>query len=357
MKNTIKKLIASCVLATTSSAFCLSAYSDTIWVGWPSPDKTDERFISMSGTQTNTEYNDIVIKIGIPISATSFDLEFFDGDASGIGLPGFDPDSRYDSHFNAAAYSYTLYEDQNQTGNTTNTIQVKTDADFVNNEWSTFLVGQTASHGVAVNPGDEFYYYRLVLSYTGDTENDIFLNGLKVRVRSDGDSLPELSILDKISVVASPINQFNDPDPTTSGYPYDGSWSFPVRVGSGFNAPLLFTDIDADHKTDNSSPDSTNTIIPGDPADDFSGTASIPKEARLISPNIRYTIFDPSGNLLLSNNDPSGDAPDEETFSYAAAGGAVPEGIYRWNWIGVDAGNTIILETNGELLPPCVCRY
>ena len=117
---------------------------------------------------------------------------------------------------------------------------------------------------------------------------------------------------------------------------YDGDWVFNVRVTGGATPPLNFSDSDADFATD--------ANAPGTPPDD-----NFSRPDFLISPSIRYELFDPSGNLITLNTDPSG-TEEEETFSYNPPV-AAPAGLYQWHWFGVDASNVLILRTDFELLP------
>ena len=73
----LKAICAAVLLFTFGQA---QAQSD--WVGWPSADERDGRFLSVTGPLSAIDYVAPNIIIGIPESATTFDIEIFDGDAS-----------------------------------------------------------------------------------------------------------------------------------------------------------------------------------------------------------------------------------------------------------------------------------
>ena len=337
-------VISKLLLWVSLVLFSVSSQAqDTDWQGWPSADEADGRFISIVGPRLSINYNDIIILVGVPVTATNFDIDFFDGDA---GLRGqLDPNSHYDQHRPgfATPYSYELYESQSRSAAGGTLILSRTDDDFADNQWTSFATDLPADHGVPVDLDDNFYWYRLELKYEGDIQNDRFWNGLKIRVRSNGSTLSSVSVLDKIVVVGAPISS-NDPDLEDPNNTYDGNWAFPVRIAQGVIPPLDFTDADADHVDDLADPDGVNISNPGAPKDDNDS-------AKLrVSPNIQYEIIDPFGQQLIFNSDPSGNI-ENETFSYNPPV-VVPAGEYIWNWTGVDAGNTLVLQTNGEIFPP-----
>ena len=309
----------------------LPAQAQSEWVGWPSSDENDGRFLSITGPLSAIDYVAPDIIIGIPPDASQFDIELFDGDASQ------DLTSKYDINVSTAGYTYTLYPDPLRDGTGSNVELVRTQADFSNDAWSSYVTNHPVNSD-ARGPGG-FFWYRLSLEFNGNPDTEQFFNALKVRVRSNSTVIPSVSAFKEVIIGSSPFNPVLDPGLDSPNNTYNGDWEFNVRIPRGAVPPLEFSDADADFAADVSSPG-----LP--PDDNFS------RPDFLISPSIRYELFGPGGELLILNTDPSG-TEEEETFSYNPPV-AVPPGLYKWHWFGVDASNVFIIRTNYELFPVSV---
>lgn len=308
----------------------INAHAQVDWVGWPSADEADGRFLAISGPLSAINYVAPNIIIGIPNSATQFDIELFDGDA------GADLNSKYDVNVSTSGYTYTLYQDPERDGTGSVVELTRTQADFANDTWSPYVTDHPVDN--AAQGQDGFYWYRLSLVFNGNPDSEQFFNALKVRVKSDAAALVSVGALKEIIVGAAPFNPLLDPGLNSPANTYDGDWVFNIRVPNGVRESLDISDSDADFAGD--------ANAPGQPPDDN----FIRPEFR-ISPSIRYELFAPNGELIILNTDPSG-TQEEETFSYTPPGEMnVPSGYYQWHWFGVDASNVLSLRTDFELLP------
>ena len=317
------------VFITGLLSVCLPAQAQSEWVGWPSGDERDGRFLAVTGPLSAIDYVAPNIIIGIPGDATQFDIELFDGDASA------NLSSKYDINVSTAGYTYTLFADPNRDGAGGIVELTRTDADFTNDAWSSYVTNHPVKQAAQGEGG--FYWYRLSLDFNGNPDTEQFFNALKVRVRSDVPDTPvSVSAFKEVIIGSSPFNPILDPGLASPDNTYDGDWDFDVKVTAAAIPPINFSDADADFAGDVSSP--------GLPPDD-----NFARPDFRISPSIRYELFAPSGELITLNTDPSG-TEEEETFSYNPPV-AVPPGSYRWHWFGVDASNVFIIRTNFELFP------
>jgi hypothetical protein len=124
-----------------------------------------------------------------------------------------------------------------------------------------------------------------------------------------------------------------DPNPNANNIDansYDGDWQFFFYVSTSTGL-VEFTDGDADHVADFSSP--------GQPQDGPS-----PYDGCNIYPDIYYIITDPDGTTYTNYN-PSGNM-EWETFSVS---GSLSPGLWDMHWHGVDAHNMNCLETSYEM--------
>ena len=62
-------------LVTVLAFLCFPALAQSEWAGWPSPDENDGKFLAITGPQSAIEYVAPEIIIGIPSTATRFDIE------------------------------------------------------------------------------------------------------------------------------------------------------------------------------------------------------------------------------------------------------------------------------------------
>ncbi len=311
--------------------FSFQAHAQSDWIGWPSASDTDGRFMAITGPFSAISYAAPEILIGIPASATTFDIELFDGDA------GFQQTTRYDVNFFTSGYTYTLYRDPNRDGSGTDVDLVRIDTDFADDAWDSYVTNHP------VNPAAQgaggFYWYRMELVYNGDPNAEQFFNALKLRVRSDATSSPIVGAFGDIIIGASPINFLLDPPLNSPDNTFDGDWVFNVQVPAGVAPPINFYDSDADFAGD-----LEGGVGAPNPPDDNDARPDF-----RISPSIRYELFAPNGELITLNTDPSGNV-EEEVFVYDPPV-AVPPGFYEWHWFGIDASNVFILRTDFLLIP------
>jgi len=293
------------------------------WVGFPSADAADGKLADVSGPAFDTPYVPTLLYILIPRDATEFDMDIFDGDAGVFGGPS----QAYDLMATTTPFKYELTCDPSRDGSGTSVVVSKFSTEFTDSSWAPLVAGQPV-HDEAKAPAS-YYTYCFQVTYTGDTDNDAFLNGYKVRVRSNSPTLPPQIAIQQASLVGAPINIMADPPRGSQNNTYDGEWDIYVNSCPSIDE-MTFRDYDADFAADADNP--------GDPPDDCAN------EDYRISPTIRYQIFDPDGALIYENLDPSGNS-EYESFIYAPPGG-VPEGIYRWHWSGVDAANSFSVITD-----------
>ena len=191
-------------------------------MGWPSASETDGKFLAITGPLSAIDYVAPEIIIGIPSTATEFDIDLFDGDASAV------LSSKYDINVSAAGYTYTLYEDPNKDGTGDAVLVSYQDTDFANDSWSSFVAKQSVSASAQGQGG--FYWYRLSLVFNGGPDTEQFFNALKVRVRSDAEISARIGALKVVIIGASPFNGVLDPALNNADNSYNGDWLFDVEV-------------------------------------------------------------------------------------------------------------------------------
>ena len=86
--------------------------------------------------------------------ATTFDIELFDGDASA------NLTSKYDINVSTSGYTYTLFQDPNRDGTGSDVEQVKTQADFANDSWSSYVTNYPVSESAKGQGG--FYWLSII---------------------------------------------------------------------------------------------------------------------------------------------------------------------------------------------------
>ncbi len=314
--------------------------SPQAWVGFPSADATDGKYVDISGPFFFTPYIPTRFFIAIPSDATSFDIEIFDGDMGDFFTVGA---GEFDVYFPVGppvdfTYSLTATPLKQTTGGAP--LVAASSFGFANAAWSP-LVSARPVDAAAQSPAG-IHFYRLDAVYNGDPVNDAFLNGYLVRVRADSPTAaPQISVHQQVNLVGGPIHPFMDVPVGNPGNNNDGDWNFFTQVSPDL-ASVTFQEQDADYQGDASSP--------GSPMDDFPGTQGLGVR---ISPDIRYEIFEPDGTLIVFNPDPSGDF-ELESFTHAPPNGP-PAGLYRWHWIGVDGGNTFSLFVPDEMCTSLPC--
>ena len=314
----IKVAFVSCLML-----YYVPVQAQSDWVGWPSADTADGKFLAVTGPQSAIEYVPPEIIIGIPSTATQFEIELFDGDASAMLT------SRYDINTSGSGFTYTLYEDPDKDGTGTTVLQTRDDTEFVNDDWSSYVANQAVS--VSAQGEGGLYWYRLLFEFNGNPDTEQFFNALKVRVRSDSGIDARVGALKRVIIGASPINPVLDPGLGSADNSYGGDWLFDVEVTEAGVPAIEFADSDADFSGDLSAP--------GEPPDD-----NINRPSFRISPSIRYELFTPDGEFITLNSDPSG-TEEEESYVYTPPANS-PAGFYRWHWFGVDASNVFVLRTD-----------
>ena len=311
------------LLLTILTILYIPVQAQSNWVGWPSSDDSDGKFVAITGPLSAIEYVPPKIIIGIPSTATRFDIELFDGDASAM------VSSRYDINTSTSGFTYTLYQDPKKDGTGNVVVTSQRDTDFSNDIWDTYIASQPIDAAAQGEGG--LYWYRLELNFDGDPDTEQFFNGLKVRVRSDADIDSRIGAFKRVIIGASPFNGLLDPGLNSSQNTYEGEWIFDVEVTQDNVPSIEFSDADADFANDASSP--------GEPPDD-----NFIRPQFRIFPSIRYELFSPSGDFITLNTDPSG-TTEEETYTYTPPANT-PAGFYRWHWTGADASNVFKLRTD-----------
>ena len=190
-------------------------------------------FIAVTGPLSAIDYVAPNLIIGVPGDASQFDIELFDGDASS------NLSSKYDINVSTSGYTYTLFQDPDRDGTGSTVEQVRTQADFVNDSWSSYVTSHSVTPAAKGQGG--FYWYRLSLDFNGNPDTEQFFNALKVRVRSDSTSPVSVGAFKEIIIGSSPFNPVLDPGLNSPENTYDGDWVFNVRVTGGATPPLEFS--------------------------------------------------------------------------------------------------------------------
>ena len=226
--------------------------AQSLWSGWPSDDKNDGKFLAITGPLSAIEYLPPKIIIGLPSTATQYDIEVFDGDASAM------VSSRYDINTSSAGYTYTLYQDPDKDGTGATVVAARKDTDFPNDDWGSYIANQPIDASAQGEGG--LYWYRLEFTFNGDPDTEQFFNALKIRVRTDAEIKSRVGALKDVIIGASPINGLLDPGLNSRENTFEGEWIFDVEVTQDNVPSIRFTDADADFSGD--------ITAPGQPPDD-----------------------------------------------------------------------------------------
>ncbi len=339
MTEMLAKFIrGGCAAFLVSISFLVSAPAQAghlDWAGWPSADNEDGKMLIISGPFFSTPLIEPVIYLALPPDATQFHVQVFDGDNSEL----LDASKNYDVSGGPGAtpgnFEYTIAADPLKDQSTAEIAALTTtDAAFADSTWSNWI-GDGATTGRAVDPAAQspsgVYFYRVNVKYVGAMPGYQFGNGFMVRVKSDSEtSQAQISVFQNASVVGVPVNPIYDPDFNTPGNFYTGDWDFFYVAPNAIPLGADFTDNDADWV--------------GSPDGAFPEDDGAPDDPKTISPDIRYELFNPLGDLLVFETQPSGNSVNND-FNVTP----VEAGSYRWHWFGVDANNVYSLLVDGDL--------
>jgi hypothetical protein len=296
-------------------------------VGLPSAATTDGKFIGVSGQGLETFTRPVHVWIGVPASSTTLTLDVFDGDLGGS----------WDVHdaLSPASTRFALYADPTKSGLTAGKTPITTanSATLADNGWSTLFGGPVDAAARAPSGN---YFYLLVAEWVDPGVASNEFNAFKLRAGGQVSLSPGTW-----GFVGAPVNLGVDPAFGTAGNSYNGQWDWYSYVPPEARR-VTFGECDADYRLD--------PTAPGNPPDDLITGPGTPtpvanRQVR-ISPDVRYSIFRPDGSLLINNTAPSGNSVCESKSADVAAGG-----LFRWNWLGLDAHNITYLQSAYEVFP------
>jgi hypothetical protein len=311
-------------------------------IGFPSSVATDGKFLSLPGKGMSSFNVPTHLSIGVPSTeaANPFQVEIFDGDIGGKwDKPG------------GATTTYELFTDANRDGNAMQLVTSLTNASFVDDDWGVLYTGP---HVAAAQAPSGNYFYRLVITLTGDVG---VLNACKAAIVGPGQIG---AIQNEFSCIGGVVQTgraagsggydqvmtTTDPLPGTPQNSYDGTFAFAIYVGSPGQSVSL-QEGDADHYQDLTAAVAAEAALapkPGVAADgqrgNLLGGLNVDYGPFMVGGPIGYKIKAPNGTVLANVTDPSGDGEYETvpTFDTTAVG------YYRMEWAGVDCRNTFFIK-------------
>jgi hypothetical protein len=348
---------------TTTDIIKANTGQHPTWCYFPTASTTDGRFISLIGKDLQSMAGDYVeFGIGLPQSADSLRIGFFDGETSGLWDLGSTP------------LSFTIYSDSACDGTGTTQLGSYSGSSMPDNDWFTVTLAKPAS----AKTSDTIYFFRVVVKLT-DTTTKTWSN---FKIKTNGSA----ALLPRAFAFSAPLFTTNDaailyPNyPSTSTTTYDGKWKFymtipyPVEELELWDGDMDYGSYDGtvkdtdDVDTPNQRPSwlasnsaavaegvatsndyiytsgttrSTTVKMTGQPADDNYNTWY------RRSPSVTYTVVDPD-SLVFENNNPSGNLEWERfrittilttASKYDYYTSALPRGRYAINLTGMDLGN------------------
>lgn len=396
----------------TGGYTCIPSCADgvTDYDGDGTPEPQDAKFLSMPGEQMASFGGEsIIVWIAVPGDYETFELGFFDGDsakdnAGNLNMWGGNWDNT------KTQSTYTLYSDPLKDGRTPGEIEIgkwygndanatsgpyctASAATMPNNDWYTV----TCQNADEARGPSGHYFYRLEMT------RPVAGTGINaVKLRSNGYlSTGQGELVDASFAFVGMVATYSDweiiyPEhasdwsnfgPST----YDGTWDFYFYVPPAEYPTRTVTieiwDGDFDRGTarelDNDTDDDNTEGIPswassfavaeraggqGAPADDYGN----PLYKR--PPAVKYTITDPDGVPIYTNEEPSGteewerfvlttdpDLMDPSLPPNQRADKLVDEldpGWYGWRIEGLDIHNTVWIRFNFDMVtepppPPC----
>ena len=314
-------------------AFSLgSMHADAQYTAFPSDTVSDGKFLALAGNNAlgGARQQLIYFSIGVEAQRSSFDLSIFDGNQGGL----------WDMTIgNMNVSRWRLYADPEKQGIVQGLpVDSWTSDNMSENAWFSRTVFTNATARAASGN----YFYLLVVDWPENEDDADDVNSFKVRTSGQLSLVPGNDRF--VAVIGAPVNTDitddgpgADPPLGSAQNTNDGIWKFYMRVPENTTA-INLVEKDADHRLRN-----------GYPADDNS-------DARFrISPDIRYELFDPSGFLVFTNLQPSGNQ-ETHTEIYSEGGQALTPGLYEWRWSGQDAHNQTLIGVTFELfstpIPP-----
>ncbi len=337
--------------------------------GFPTPDLNDGKFVTLVGDYTGTKP---VVKInfwiGVEASQKRFKVEVFDGDQGtqgAYGRPfgwGFADWCRLPIAGQSYTH-YTLYADPLKNGEGTYEIVSLTEdplilGDFLDNDITTIYDGKVHDDARQTPDGNYFYRLEVVMGPDKNTPNEEVgcANGFKVLsdgqigilfddiqfhgVDADGKYIPDPEHVwaDCAPKDPPPPERYNE-EIIHQGVDtlFDGQFLFFFYVPPTVSSFAL-TDSDADFLCDGTYDGAVDPSTPGNATGE--------------NDSIKYGIWNPKGDLIRINIDPSGSywlekTPpdmDEETKNAFCPGGSCLEGYYQWGWYDVFAINIVHID-------------
>jgi hypothetical protein len=299
------------LLRTTLLALLLALPVHTVLaapeVGLPSTTVNDGKFLGLAGVGVQSLTQQSKFFIGLSSTETNFSVSVFDGDIGGL----------WDNHNAAISVKteFALYADPNRTGDPTGKtpLVIKSSDQLPDNAWGDVYNGPV--HPAARSYSGNYFYF-VVVRWSNEAQSALEFNAYKMKATGQLSLTPG-----QWAFVGAPINLGSDPALNTAGNTYNGSWDWYAYVPPGISQ-VSFTECDADSRPAGGSPPDDET------------------DARvLIPPDVRFSVFGPNGALVINQPIPSGNTVCKTTSQPVTSGG-----VYRWNWVGVDAHNLIFVD-------------
>ena len=369
---------------------------------FPTCSERDGRFLSLVGTNLESLAGDeIVFSFRVPSTATTFQLDIFDGETSGYWDKGSDP------------VIYTIFADPDNDGQMDPGETVYgpySGATMTDNAWYPIIIPTSAD---ARNSGSGAYFYTVRMRLQNPLIPNTFTN---FKIRANADILLQTNNFAFAAPLFSDADaeiiypNYDRADPTsptsTSVTTYDGSWRYFMLVEKSvvfgdrpdtayvdvWDGDMDFGSYDCSTK-DTDDPNTPNapflpswavgtTAVPegiahseekcrdaqgnptggnttGDPSDDNIN----PLYRR--SPSITYTLIGPNG-AVYANTNPSGNK-EWERFSVSLMGGvpmvhdyqasSLPDGIYEVRIAGMDMNNLNAWHSTFRFVGVCPDNY
>jgi hypothetical protein len=368
------------VLATFLGA-AATAVAQPTKTCFPTCSETDARFLSLVGDNLQSLAGDeITFNFRVPPGETSFDMEIFDGETSGL----------WDIRGSAVEFVVSADPDNSGTVDSAETsFGPFLGSNMIDNGWHTISV-PTGDHARLTSAGDYFFILRARLvdpTISGTWSNFKIRANANIMMRTQAFAFAApLFTMNEARIIYPNLDPTSPPnDSSLAGSTYDGTWRFFMEVDKvavfGTRPDTAFVDIwDGDMDVgsyDGTNLDTDDLNTPGAPflPPWSAGTTAVAERAVTTaspcddnrnallrrSPSIRYLLKGPD-NAIYTNDNPSG-SQEWERFSASLLGGVpmvhdlaaahLPDGIYEAVISGMDLNNMNAWRSTFKFIGVC----